>query len=240
MTSGTPRRRAIRAQSTAVKPPPRITTRGPRGGALPALAPNRNPRPGRTPGRSSPGTSTRRGRWQPMASTTASWRAPRSSRVTSRPSRVAVFTSIRSARIAATSRRTTSRGNRKAGIASSGRPPHSSAASSNVTRWPSRHRWNAAARPAGPPPTTATVRPEGGHTGAGALAGAGVGASTDRSAAVRLRSQMATGFPRPSRPWRQTCSQGRVQTRPRTPGSSTSSTLIARARVGSSCCRARM
>ena len=68
-----PRRRALRAQSMALSPPPSTSTRWPSsGGAVPALTAARKSRASSTPGRSRPGRLAGRERWAPVPRNTAS------------------------------------------------------------------------------------------------------------------------------------------------------------------------
>mmetsp|Transcript_24639 Transcript_24639/g.63137 ORF Transcript_24639/g.63137 Transcript_24639/m.63137 type:complete len:246 (-) Transcript_24639:1782-2519(-) len=123
-----------------------------------------------TPLRSRPGTGRSRGLVAPAASTTAS-APPMSSLASTLPPTAALSTKrTPSAAISSTRRCTTSTLSVfMLGTPYIMSPPARSARSYTVTSWPALLSWSAAARPAGPLPTTATRLPVRCMGGAGAI-----------------------------------------------------------------------
>src|SRR3954452_12890004 len=120
------------------------------------------------PSSSRPGAGRSRGTREPIVSTTASNSARSSSAVTSRPTSTPQRTSTPSARSWAIRRSTARFSILKSGTPKRTSPPPASSRSKSTTRWPTRRSCWAAAIPAGPPPTTATLRPVSTRGGCGA------------------------------------------------------------------------
>mmetsp|Transcript_18873 Transcript_18873/g.47876 ORF Transcript_18873/g.47876 Transcript_18873/m.47876 type:complete len:327 (-) Transcript_18873:5192-6172(-) len=165
-----PWRSEVPMQSVPVSPPPITTT------FLPAALMNlpsaslesnsdlvlacRNSMAKCTPASERPSTGRSRGLVAPAASSSASW--PDTSCVTGTFLPTCAFTTnwTPSAAMRSTRRCTTSvLSVFMLGTPYIMRPPMRSARSNTVTSWPILFSWSAAARPAGPEPTTATLRP---------------------------------------------------------------------------------
>ena len=164
-----PWRIAVPTQSVPVSPPPMTMTSRPDASiGAPASAPPSSSRrvlPRRKliarwiPPSSRPGTDRSRASVEPVARTTASCSASSRSAATSAPIVTPVSNRTPSSAISPVRRETTSLSSFMFGMPYISSPPMRPARSYTVTRCPARFSWSAAARPAGPLPTTATVLP---------------------------------------------------------------------------------
>src|SRR3954447_485360 len=111
------------------------------------------------PSSSRPSTGRSRGTREPIVSTTASNSARSSSALMSRPTSTPQRTSTPSPRSWSSRRSMTCFSILKSGTPKRTSPPPASSRSNSTTRWPTRRSCWAAAIPAGPAPTTATLRP---------------------------------------------------------------------------------
>ena len=171
---------------------------------------------------SSPGIPSLRSLWAPMAKKTALYpRSKRSASLISSPMQTPVLTSIPRSRIAWISSSNTSFGRRYAGTPTLNMPPKTGNASKMVTWWPRRAKSWAAASPAGPEPTTATLCP------VDSLGCALYPPFLDPSAANRFSAAIAMGSS--TWPRLQAASHGWVQIRPHTPGKGFSFLIEAKA-----------
>mmetsp|Transcript_20311 Transcript_20311/g.32784 ORF Transcript_20311/g.32784 Transcript_20311/m.32784 type:complete len:277 (+) Transcript_20311:902-1732(+) len=168
-------RMLVPMQSVPVSPPPMTTTSLPSADTklssqplcrLPSLVSSsrfwflvRNSIAKCTPWSSRPGIGRSRGWVDPMVSTRASLAERRSLTSTSTPTLAPVTNSMPSSRSSCTRRSTVSFSSFMLGMPYMSRPPTRSARSYTVTLWPIWLSWSAAARPAGPLPTTATLMP---------------------------------------------------------------------------------
>lgn len=179
VTDRAPWRWAVPTQSAPVSPPPMTTTCLPsaviggvtRSPSCTLLASGRYSIAWWTPLRSRPGTGRSRAVVAPAATTTASYRLRRSPAVRSRPISTPVRKRVPSARICSTRRLMCRFSILNSGMPYRSSPPTRSARSYTATVWPARVSCWAAARPAGPEPTTATVLPERRSGGGGDAAG---------------------------------------------------------------------
>src|SRR6516165_9558688 len=180
VTDAAPCRCTVPRQSAPVSPPPMITTCAPRAlmaGPVPfptaRLAAGRNSIAWWMPSRSAPGTGRPRGTVAPPASTTASCWARNCAAVTSRPTLIPQLNLVPSARIWSSRRSRCRFSSLNSGMPNRSSPPGASVRSYTVTACPARVSCCAAASPAGPEPTTATVRPVSTAGGSGAAEHAG-------------------------------------------------------------------
>ena len=215
-TEVAPCRTTVPRQSAAVSPPPTMTTSLPaavtggraRSPSWTRLACGRYSIAWWTPASSRPGTGRSRQAVAPVAMTTASWPAASSAAPRSPPTVTPVRKAVPSARSWPMRRSRWRFSILNSGMPYRSRPPTRSARSSTSTVWPARVSCWAAARPAGPEPTTATEWPSRRAGGSGRTRPA----SQAWSAMACSTSLMATGSALMART--QPVSQGAGHSRP--------------------------